>query len=236
MAWTNLHAWPLQEALKACLTFTRSLNHKKKRKEKKWTQNEFLVFPFSIFSLSFLSLFNVNILLSLHKRRGGGRFVYVCFPKTRNLSSLLTTLQEAILLKFSNIFVKAKLHTGQLYFQLLWDAYSGTCDALSLLFSQGVPCSSVKTVHVHIDMAEQLAVNNRWRHVFGWSVQLTVDNETSKSWSALILYRLRKIKSPTVRQCTFLQRNLDLAGTSSPMVRWQPRRRPRTRCSRARRT
>ena len=87
------------------------MNHKKERKEKKWTQNEFLVFLSSIFSLSFLSLFHVNILLSLHKRRGGGRFlVYVCFPKTRNLSSLLTTLQEAILLKFSNIFVKAKLH------------------------------------------------------------------------------------------------------------------------------
>ena len=36
--------------------------------------------------------------------------MYVFFPNTRNLSSLLTTLQEAILLKFSNIFVKAKLH------------------------------------------------------------------------------------------------------------------------------
>ena len=60
----------------------------------------------------------------------------------------------------------------------------------------------IKTVHVHIDRAEQLAVNHRWRHLFGWSVQLTVDNETSKSWSALI-YRSRKIRSPTVRQCTF---------------------------------
>ena len=71
----------------------------------------FLSFPSLFFSLSFLSLFHVNILLSLHKRRGGGRFlVYVFFPNTRNLSSLLTTLQEAILLKFSNIFVKAKLH------------------------------------------------------------------------------------------------------------------------------
>ena len=59
-----------------------------------------------------------------------------------------------------------------------------------------------KTVHVHIDRAEQMAVNHRWRHLFGWSVQLTVDNETSKYWSALI-YRSRKISSPTVRQCTF---------------------------------
>ena len=54
----------------------------------------------------------------------------------------------------------------------------------------------------HIDRAEQLAVNHRWRHLFGLSVQLTVDNETSKSWSAL-MYRSRKIRSPTVRQCTF---------------------------------
>ena len=185
VAWTN-----------ACLTFTRSLNHKKveqERKEKKWTQTEFIVFPFSIFfSFSPLSLFHVNILLYLHKRSSGDRFlVYVCFPKTRSLSSLLTTLQEAILLKFWNNFVKAILPcNGQLYFEFLWDAYSGTCDALSLLFSQGVPCSShspyFKTVHVHIDRSEQLALNHRWRHLFGWSVQLIVDNETSKSWSAFI--------------------------------------------------
>ena len=52
-------------------------------------------------SLSLLFLFHVNILLYLHKRSSGNRFlVYVCLPKTRNLSSLLTTLQEAILLKF----------------------------------------------------------------------------------------------------------------------------------------
>ena len=69
-------------------------------KREKWTQTEFLVFPFSIF-LFLSSLFHVIILLYLHKRSGGDRFlVYVCFPKTRNLSSLLTTLQEAILLKF----------------------------------------------------------------------------------------------------------------------------------------
>ena len=61
-----------------------------------------------------------------------------------------------------------------------------------------------KTVHVHMHRPEQLAVNHRWRHLFGWSVQLTVDNETSKSWSAFIhIYRSRKIRSPTVRQCTF---------------------------------
>ena len=39
---------------------------------------------------------------------------------------------------------------GQLYFQLLWEAYSGTCDALSLLFSQGVPCSSVSTSKLYM--------------------------------------------------------------------------------------
>ena len=80
-------------------------------KREKWSQTKFLVFPFSIFSLSLLSVFHVNILLYLHKRSSGNRFlVYVCFPKTKNLSSFLTTLQEAILLKFSNIFVKAELH------------------------------------------------------------------------------------------------------------------------------
>ena len=57
-------------------------------------------------------------------------------------------------------------------------------------------------------------------HCRQWDVQVLVS----------VVYRSRKIKSPTVRQCTFLQRNL--AGTSSPMVGWQPCRRPPTTCSR----
>ena len=68
-------------------------------KREKWTRTEFLVFPFSIFFF-LSSLFHANILLYLHKRSGDRFLVYVCFPKTRNLSSLLTTLQEAILVKF----------------------------------------------------------------------------------------------------------------------------------------
>ena len=43
-----------------------------------------------------------------------------------------------------------------------------------------------KSVHVHIDRPEQLAVNHRWLHLLERSVQLTVDNKKSKSWSALI--------------------------------------------------
>ena len=71
-----------------------------------WTYCLFRLYFFLFLS----SLFHVNIVLYLHKRSSGNRyFVYVCLPKTRNLSSLLTTLQEAILLKFQNIFVKAKL-------------------------------------------------------------------------------------------------------------------------------
>ena len=81
----------------------------KGEKEKNGLKLNLLSFP-SQFFLFLSSLFHVNILLHLHKRSSGNRFfVYVCFPKTRNLSSLLTTLQEAILLKFQNIFVKAKL-------------------------------------------------------------------------------------------------------------------------------
>ena len=78
-----------------------------KKREKNGPNLNFLSFPSLFFlflsslSLSLsLSLFHVNILLHLHKRSSGDRFlVYVCFPKTRKLSSLLTTLQEAILLK-----------------------------------------------------------------------------------------------------------------------------------------
>ena len=42
-----------------------------------------------------------------------------------------------------------------------------------------------KTVHVHIDRAEQLAVNNRWRHLYGpthcwqWDVQVLVSVDIS---------------------------------------------------------
>ena len=39
---------------------------------------------------------------------------------------------------------------GQIYFQLLSDAYSETCDALSLLLSQGEPCSSAPTSKVYM--------------------------------------------------------------------------------------
>ena len=83
------------------------LQERGEKREKNGLKLNFLSFPPLFFSLSLLSLslslslFHVNILPYLHKRSSGNRFfVYVYLPKTRNLSSLLTTLQEAILLKF----------------------------------------------------------------------------------------------------------------------------------------
>ena len=71
----------------------------------------FLSFPSLFFSFFPLSLScQYSSFLTQEKRRRSFSCLCVCFPKTRNLSSLLTTLQEAILLKFSNFFVKAKLH------------------------------------------------------------------------------------------------------------------------------
>ena len=210
----------------------------REKREKNGLKLNFLSFPSLFFSLSLLSLslslslslFQVNILLYLHKRSSGDRFlVYVCFPKTRSLSSLLTTLQEAILLKFWNIFVKAILPcNGPLYFEFLWDAYSGTCDALSLLchapqsLLQNCTCPhrQVRATGSQPSMAASFRMK-RPTHCRQWDVQVLV---------SVYIYRSRKIRSPTVRQCTFLQRNL--VGTSSPMVGWQPCRRPPTTCSR----
>ena len=71
------------------------------KREKYGLKVKVLSFPSPFISLSLLYVFHVNILLYLHKRSSSDRFlVYVCFPKTRNVSSLLTTLQEAISLKF----------------------------------------------------------------------------------------------------------------------------------------
>ena len=71
---------------------------------------------------------------------------------------------------------------GQLHFQLLWDAYSGTCDALSLLFSQGVlqNCTCPHRQSGATGCQPSMAASFRMKR------PLTVDNETSKSWSALI--------------------------------------------------
>ena len=144
MAWT-----------KACLTFTRSLNHKKERKEKIWTQNEFLVFPFSIFSLSFLSLSlslscQYSSFLTQEKRRRS--FSCVCVLSENKKPFFFTyDFTRSYITQIFEYFCQGQIAcNGQLYFQLLWDAYSGTCDALSLLFSQGVPCSSVPTSKLYM--------------------------------------------------------------------------------------
>ena len=70
-------------------------------KREKWTQTEFLVFPFSIFLfLSSLSLScKYSSLLTQEKQRQS--FSCVCLlTENKKPFFLLTTLQEAILLKF----------------------------------------------------------------------------------------------------------------------------------------
>ena len=181
------HAWPLQEAW-----ITRK--RREKRKNECWIS---CLSHLYFFSFSSLSLFHVNILLYLHKRSSGDRFlVYVCFPKTRNLSSLLTTLQEAMLLKFLEHFCQGRIAcNGQLYFQLLWDAYSGTLDELSLLFSQGMQCSSVPTSKLYmsalagrsnwlptIDSGTESFPMKRPTHCRQWDVQVLVSVDIYRSW------------------------------------------------------
>ena len=90
-------------------------------KREKWSQIEFLVFPFSIF-LFLSSLFHVNILLYLHKRSSGNRFLaYVLLTENKNLSSYLRLYKKRYYSNFRVFFVKATLHAMflQLYFQLL---------------------------------------------------------------------------------------------------------------------
>ena len=59
---------------------------KREKMDSNWISCLSLLYIFFFLS----SLFHVNILLYLHKRSSGNRFlVYVCLPKTRNLSSLL---------------------------------------------------------------------------------------------------------------------------------------------------
>ena len=88
-----------------------------------------------------------------------------------------------------------------------------------------------KIVHVYIDRAEQLAVKHRWRHLFGWSVQLTADNETSKSWSTLII-SITKDKITDSEAMHFFTTESGRNVVAQAIVRWQPCRRPPTMCSR----
>ena len=178
------HAWPLQEGW---------ITRKRREKRKKWNQTEFLVFPFSIFSL----LCHVNILLYLHKRSSGNRFlVYVCLPRTRNISSPLTT---------------KKLHYSifRIYLSrpncMQWStSLSASLRRLSLrrLFSFFETLIQKLVTHCHYYLVRECYVlqsllhNCTWTHgqagatgcqtsmaacLLGWSVQLTDDNETSKS-------------------------------------------------------
>ena len=86
---------------------------------------------------------------------------------------LLSEKQETILLylrlykklyysNFRTFLSRPNACNGQLYFQLLWDAYSEPCDALSLLFSQGVPCSSVPTSKLYMKNHRLTHIEHRW--------------------------------------------------------------------------
>ena len=152
---------------KACVTFTRSLNHKKEeRKEKKWTQTEFLVFPFSIFSLSLLSLSFMSIFFFTYTREArAAAIVFLCMFAFRKQETILLYLRLYKKLYYSNFrtfLSRPNACNGQLYFQLLWDAYSEPCDALSLLFSQGVPCSSVPTSKLYMKNHRLTHIEHRW--------------------------------------------------------------------------
>ena len=146
---------------KACVTFTRSLNHKKEeRKEKKWTQTEYPVFPFSIFfsfsplslSLSLSLSCQYSSLLTPEKHAQRRSFSCVCLLSENKKPFFFTyDFTRSYITQILEHFCQGQIAcNGQLYFQLLWDAYSEPCDALSLLFSQGVPCSSVPTSKLYM--------------------------------------------------------------------------------------
>ena len=189
------------------LDLYKKLESQEREKREKMDSKWISWLSFLYFSLSFLSLFHVNILLSLHKRSSGGRFlVYVCFPKTRNLSSLLTTLQEAILLKFWNIFVQAKLHaminfTFSFFETLIQELVTHCqyclvreCHVLqSLLQNCTCPHRQGGATGCQPSMAASFRMK-RPTHCWQWDVQVLVSVD---------IYRSRKIRSPTVRQCTF---------------------------------
>ena len=208
---------------------------KREKMDSKWISCLSLLYFFSFFPLSLSCQY--SSFLTQEKQRRSFSCVYM-LSENKKPFFFTYDFTRSYITQILEYFCQGQIAcNGQLYFQLLWDAYSGTCDALSLLFSQGVPCSSVspyfKTVHVHggaTGCQPSMAASFRMKrptHCWQWDVQVLVSVD---------IYRSRKIRSPTVSQCTFLQRNLDLAGTSSPMVGWQPCRRPTTTCSRARRT
>ena len=143
---------------KACLTFTRSLNHKKEeREEKNGLKLNFLSFP-SLFFLFLSSLSFMSIFFFTYTREAAA-IVFLCMFAFRKQETFLLYLRLYKKLYYSNFRISVCQRqiacNGQLYFQLLWDAYSGTCDALSRIvivinFSQGVPFSSVPTSKLYM--------------------------------------------------------------------------------------
>ena len=119
-------------------------------KREKWTQTAGI----SCLSLLYFSLFLSSLSLSLSLScqysslltQEKQRQSFSCVFAFRNKKPFFFTYAStrSYITQILEYFCQGQFAcNGQLYFQLLWDAYSETCDALSLLFSQGVLYSSV---------------------------------------------------------------------------------------------
>ena len=120
------------------------------------------------FSLSFLSLSlscQYSSFLTQEKRRRS--FSCVCvLSENKKPFFFIYDFTRCYITQIFEFFCQGQIAcNGQLYFQLLWDAYSGTCDALSLLFSQGVPCSSVPTSKLYMST---YTGRSNWQLKFTW--------------------------------------------------------------------
>ena len=121
---------------------------KREKMDSKWISCLSLLYFFSFFPLSLSCQY--SSFLTQEKRRRS--FSCVCVLSENKKPFFFTyDFTRSYITQIFDYFCQGQIAcNGQLYFQLLWDAYSGTCDALSLLFSQGVPCSSVPTSKLYM--------------------------------------------------------------------------------------
>ena len=122
---------------------------KREKMESNWISCLSLLY-FFLFLYSLSLSCQYSSLLTQEKQRQS--FSCVCLLTEKQETFLLTyDFTRSYITQILEYFCPGKIAcNGQLYFQLLWDAYSGTCDALSLLFSQGVLCSSVPTSKLYL--------------------------------------------------------------------------------------
>ena len=194
---------------KACGTFTRSLNHKKEeRKEKKWTQTEFLVFPFSIFfSFSPLSLSFMSIFFFTDKSEAAA-IVFLCIFAFRKQETFLLYLRLYKKLYYSNFRIFLSRPNCMQWSTLLWASLRclfrnllrivilvRECHVLqSQLQNCTCPHRQGGATGCQPSMAESFRMK-RLTHCRQWDVQVLVSVD---------IYRSRKIRSPTARQCNFI--------------------------------